>query len=154
MNERDDKEFDIHPDDPAGGEELAGEVWSGETLPLAGGPIENDGEAESTKTAAGGNASDPLPDQTPHAKAGAHDARLYFKYGEGWAAHFKHDWMKEYCYAQNPGEDYYHLLLSGEIYVQRGTEKYCLNCALRHGHITHDRLFWQRDGARPSDETK
>jgi hypothetical protein len=39
------------------------------------------------------------------------------------------------------------LLVTGEIYLQRGTEKYCLSCALRHGYITHERAFWLR---RPS----
>ena len=58
--------------------------------------------------------------------------------------HQKRDWNKEYCFSQNPGEDHYHLLLSGEIYLQRRTEKYCLNCALRHAFISRDRTFWQK----------
>lgn len=72
------------------------------------------------------------------------DARLYLPRQEGWQAHIKRSWQKEYCYLKNPGEDYFHLLISGEIYLQRGEEKYCLNCALRHGILTRDRLYWQR----------
>ena len=49
-----------------------------------------------------------------------------------------------YCFAKVPGEEYYHQLLHGEIYVQKGDEVYCLRCALRDGILTRDRLFWQR----------
>lgn len=72
------------------------------------------------------------------------EGRIYVPEHEGWAAVIKQDWNKEYCFSQNPGENHYHLLLSGEIYLQRGTEKYCLNCALRHGFVTRDRTFWQK----------
>jgi hypothetical protein len=76
-----------------------------------------------------------------------HDARLYVPAPDGWEAHIKRDSLKDYCYFQNPGEDYFHLLLAGEIFLQRGYERCCLNCALRHGFITSDRLFWQHGGS-------
>ncbi len=79
--------------------------------------------------------------QTPAAKP---DARLYLPDHDGWEAAIKRDWSKEYCFSQNPGENFYHLLLSGEIYLQRGGEKYCLNCAMRHGVLTRERTFWQK----------
>ena len=50
----------------------------------------------------------------------------------------------------DPGEDYFHLLQNGEIYVQRGTEKYCLNCALKMHVLSEDRLHWQHRANRPS----
>jgi hypothetical protein len=75
------------------------------------------------------------------------EGRLYVPDYASWKAAIKHDWNKEYCFVQRPGEDFYHLLVTGEIYVHRGTEKYCLRCALRHGYVTHDRGFWLR---RPS----
>lgn len=81
----------------------------------------------------------------------ADDDRLYLPRREGWTAHVKSGWEKEYCYQKNPGEDYFHLLLSGEIYLQRGDEKYCLNCARRMGLVTSDRLYWQR---RPRKQTQ
>jgi len=81
------------------------------------------------------------PSQPPTAKA---EARLYVPDHDGWEAAIKRDWTKEYCFSQNPGENYYHLLLSGEIYLQRGGEKYCLNCAMRHGVLTRERTFWQK----------
>jgi hypothetical protein len=82
-----------------------------------------------------------VPDQCSD---GQPEARLYVPEHDGWAAAIKHEWSKEYCFAQKPGENHYHLLLSGEIYLQRGPEKYCLNCALRHGFVTRDRTFWQK----------
>jgi hypothetical protein len=85
-----------------------------------------------------------MPPVTPQQSAGQAEARLYVVEHEGWTAAIKRDWNKEYCFAQNPGENHYHLLMSGEIHLQRGTEKYCLNCALRHGFVTRDRTFWQK----------
>lgn len=74
------------------------------------------------------------------------DKRLYVQNSEGWQAHVKSNWEKEYCFAHAPGEDHFHLLLCGEVYLQHGDEKYCLNCAMRRGILTHDRLNWQRGG--------
>jgi hypothetical protein len=51
---------------------------------------------------------------------------------------------REYCFQKAPGQDYYHLLIPGEIYVDTGDERLCLNCALRRELISFDRLFWQR----------
>lgn len=79
----------------------------------------------------------------------SHDARLYLPAHEGWTAHIKKEFGRDYCHFQNPGEDYFHLLLGGEIYLQRGTEQCCLSCALRHGFVTTDRLYWQHGGAEP-----
>lgn len=69
--------------------------------------------------------------------------RLFVPAPEGFSARIKQGWEKEYCYLQNPGEDYFHLILKGEIYLERGNEKYCLRCARRHGLITNDRLNWR-----------
>jgi hypothetical protein len=74
------------------------------------------------------------------------DQRLYIPEPDGWQAQIKRSWDNEYCYAKSPGEDYFHLLLGGELYIQHGDEKYCLNCALRRGLITTNRLFWQKRG--------
>ncbi|MAT16002.1 MAG: hypothetical protein CMJ46_12115 [Planctomyces sp.] len=71
------------------------------------------------------------------------DVRLYVHDAENWEAVIKQGYEKEYCYAKNPGEDYFHLLMSGEIYVRRGNEKLCLTCAYRHGVLSNDRLHWQ-----------
>ena len=75
---------------------------------------------------------DPIPDK-----------RLYVPSHEDWNVHIKRDSNRHYCYSKHPGEDWFHLLLNGEIYVSRQHEKYCLQCALRMGFLTEDRLFWQ-----------
>ena len=72
------------------------------------------------------------------------DARLYVTDPAMYQARSKQDWEREYCFAQNPGEDYFHMLMTGEIYIQAGDEKYCLACAARRGMVTTDRLNWQR----------
>lgn len=71
------------------------------------------------------------------------DCRLYVPHPEGWKAQIKVGWEKHYCYAKNPGEDYFHLILNGEIFLSNGDEKLCLRCAARQGIITTDRLYWQ-----------
>jgi|CXWL01.1.fsa_nt_gi hypothetical protein len=72
------------------------------------------------------------------------DTRLYVPDSEGWEAEIKRDWENEYCFSANPGEDFFHSLLNGEIYLRRGDEKYCLNCAMRMEILTTDRGFWQK----------
>lgn len=72
------------------------------------------------------------------------DVRLYFPHPDGWSARVKQGWDKLYCFYKQPGQDYFHLLMGGEIYLERGEEVVCLMCALRRGLITTDRLNWQR----------
>ena len=71
------------------------------------------------------------------------DPRIYIPHNDGWKAVVKANSIKEYCYYKSPGEDHFHLLVSGEIYLQRGNEKVCLMCAIRHQIATFDRLHWQ-----------
>ena len=76
------------------------------------------------------------------------DVRVYLPHHEEWTVLIKRTWDKQYCYNKSPGEDYFHGILAGELYLQRGDEKYCLQCALRNRYVTLDRLFWQ-NGPRP-----
>jgi hypothetical protein len=64
----------------------------------------------------------------------------------GWVVMHKVGSVKEFCYMTAPGQDYYHRLLDGEIYLQRGEEKLCLWCADRRGLLTHEP---KRLGERP-----
>ena len=86
-----------------------------------------------------------MPDISP---TDVQDVRLYVTDSREWTAQIKHDSAKTYCYQKNPGEDFFHLIVDGEIYLTRGDEKYCLRCALRDGVITTDRLFWQNRVAK------
>ncbi len=80
------------------------------------------------------------------------DHRLYVPKMAGWEAVIKQTWEQEYCYSKNPGEDWFHLLANGELYIQRGTEKFCLSCALRLKILTRNRLFWQKGSLGPADD--
>ena len=86
--------------------------------------------------------AEPSADSTPPVDP-IPDTRLYVPDHEDWEAHIKRDSERDFCYSKHPGEDWFHLILSGEIYVARQHEKYCLRCALRMGFLTEDRLFWQ-----------
>lgn len=72
------------------------------------------------------------------------DHRLYATQPDGWTATVKRTAEKEYCYFKSPGDEHYHLLMVGELYVEHNGEKSCLNCAIRHGALTHDRTHWKR----------
>lgn len=75
------------------------------------------------------------------------DRRLYFPNSDGWTFRVKSG-PREYCSHRNPGEEWFHLLLDGELFLQFGEEKVCLNCAYRNGLLTDDRLFWQKGHRR------
>lgn len=81
-------------------------------------------------------AAEEVPDPIP-------DTRLYVPDHDDWDVHIKRDSERMYCYSKHPGQDWFHLILNGEIYVTHQHEKYCLRCALRMGFLTEDRLFWQ-----------
>ena len=63
--------------------------------------------------------------QTP---PGSNPRRL-FLYENGWRIALKAGSDREFCFMTAPGQDYYHRLLEGEIYLARGDEKLCLACA-------------------------
>lgn len=73
----------------------------------------------------------------------ADDCRLYQPDGDEWDAHIMRGSERQYCYAKEPGKDYFHLIVTGEVYVQKGDEKLCLMCARREGVLTTNRLHWQ-----------
>lgn len=72
------------------------------------------------------------------------DCRLYVPEADNWQARILTSWDKVYCFSKNPGEEFYHLILHGEIFIQRDDEVYCLKCGLRDGILTRDRLYWQK----------
>ena len=78
--------------------------------------------------------------------SGELDRRLYLPRLEGWQVRVKSG-PNVYCGLKNPGQDWFHLIVDGELYLEFDCEKLCLNCALRCRVLTDDRLFWQ-SGAR------
>ncbi|MCX7419181.1 MAG: hypothetical protein NT013_06545 [Planctomycetia bacterium] len=77
----------------------------------------------------------------------AQDRRLYVPHSQNWQAGIQTG-AREYCCIRQPGQDWFHLLVNGEIYLQFGTDKMCLNCAFQQRKITDDRLYWQTSGRR------
>jgi hypothetical protein len=85
----------------------------------------------------------PEPVQPLKLRDSQNDLRMYVPHSDNWSVHLKTDGIREYCHFKAPGEDFYHLLLQGEIFLDYGQVRYCLNCAYRHGVVTDDRLYWQ-----------
>lgn len=60
-----------------------------------------------------------------------------FLYEPGWRVGLKTGSTREFCYVMAPGQDYYHRLHDGEIFLRRGDERICLACAERRGLIAY-----------------
>ena len=91
-----------------------------------------------------GDLADEVSERSPETDR---DSRLYLPgWEDGWTVKLKTTWEREYCFTKNPGEEFYHLLMAGELYVQYDDEKFCLECAHRRGVISQDRLHWRRGG--------
>jgi hypothetical protein len=61
-----------------------------------------------------------------------------FLFEPGWRLGIKRGSTREFCYMIAPGQDYYHRLLDGEIYLTRDDERICFACASRRGLITYE----------------
>ena len=61
--------------------------------------------------------------------------RRMFVFERGWSVGMKTGSHRELCHMMAPGQDFYHRLGDGEVYVHQGTEKLCLSCAFRRGLI-------------------
>ncbi|MGC1275069.1 MAG: hypothetical protein WBC44_15295 [Planctomycetaceae bacterium] len=73
------------------------------------------------------------------------DHRLYVLHPDNWAIRVKPSFDREFCHAKFPGDEHYHLLMGGEVHLDNGEQKLCLDCALRLGHVTADRTYWQKE---------
>jgi len=64
-------------------------------------------------------------------------SRLYV-FEPGWRVSIKQGSHREFCYMMAPGQDYYHRLLDGELFLYHGDERLCLSCAVRRGIIAFE----------------
>jgi hypothetical protein len=71
--------------------------------------------------------AEPIDDREP-----VSSSRLYLA-EPGWRLGVKNGSDREFCYMMAPGQDFYHRLLDGEIFLHRHAEKLCLACASRRG---------------------
>src|SRR3954464_751861 len=92
-------------------------------------------DANSNANAKANPNADPTP-LIPHAPVP--DPRRLFLYENGWRIELKVGSDREFCYMTAPGQDFYHRLLDGEIYLTRNEEKLCLACAERRGLLAYE----------------
>jgi hypothetical protein len=64
--------------------------------------------------------------------------RRLFVFESGWTIALKDGSERVFCYAMAPGQDYYHRLLDGEVFLVHGDERLCLACAERRGLISYE----------------
>jgi hypothetical protein len=76
---------------------------------------------------------------SPHENAMSRQppSRLYI-FEPGWRVSIKRGSHREFCYMMAPGQDYYHRLLDGELFLYHGDERLCLACAVRRGIIVFE----------------
>jgi hypothetical protein len=65
-------------------------------------------------------------------------ARRMFVFERGWSVGMKTGSHRELCHMMAPGQEFYHRLGDGEVFVYQGTEKLCLSCAFRRGLIAFE----------------
>jgi hypothetical protein len=63
--------------------------------------------------------------------------RMYI-FEPGWRVSIKRGSHREFCYMMAPGQDYYHRLLDGELFLHHGDERLCFGCAVRRGVIAFE----------------
>ncbi len=61
-----------------------------------------------------------------------------FLHEAGWRVSLKVGSERIFCYMMAPGQDYYHRLHDGEIYLHLGDERICLACAERRGLLAYE----------------
>src|SRR6478609_9064490 len=83
------------------------------------------------------NAPRPNPSPGATGTSGVVSQRMYL-HEPGWSVSLKVGSERVFCYQMAPGQDYYHRLLDGEIYVHHNDERLCLACAHRRGLITYE----------------
>ena len=64
--------------------------------------------------------------------------RRVFLREPGWRVGLKIGSEKSFCYQITPGEDAYHRISDGEVYVYHGEERLCLPCAERRKLIVFE----------------
>jgi hypothetical protein len=64
--------------------------------------------------------------------------RRLFLFEPGWRIGVKRTCEREFCFTITPGQDYYHRLHEGELFLERGDERLCLACAERRGLLAYE----------------
>ncbi len=64
--------------------------------------------------------------------------RRMFLYERGWRIGVNAGSHRSFCHTMAPGQDFYHRIASGEVFVFHNEEKLCLACAARRGLVTFE----------------
>jgi hypothetical protein len=80
--------------------------------------------------------TDPAP--RPDAIDRGPSPRRLFVHEPGWRVGQKIGSTREFCYMMAPGQDFYHRLLDGELFLYHGDERLCLACAERRGLLSYE----------------
>jgi len=78
------------------------------------------------------------------------DRRIYVT-APNLAVHLKTDGPSLNCHRIAEGEDHYHRITGGEIYVSDGRADYCLTCAVAMGLATPERPMLGKGARQPLD---
>ena len=79
-----------------------------------------------------------IPDPPTSKTNPAPSPRRLFIREPGWRVGHKVGSEKEFCYMMAPGQEFYHRLLDGEVYVFHGDERLCLACAERRSLLAYE----------------
>jgi hypothetical protein len=69
---------------------------------------------------------------------GSRVGRRLFLNEPGWRVGQKTGSEKTFCFMMAPGQDFYHRILDGEIFVSNAEERICLACAERRGLLSFE----------------
>jgi hypothetical protein len=88
-------------------------------------------------------ASSPLADTRDSSEGSDEESQIFppsrmYLAEPGWRVLVKVGSDREFCYNRAPGQDYYHRLLDGEVFLHRADEKLCVACASRRGLIASE----------------
>jgi hypothetical protein len=92
------------------------------------------------------------PTGRPISHTPAPEPHRLFLHEAGWRVGLKSGSEREFCYMTAPGQDFYHRLQDGEVFLARGDEKLCLACAERRGLLSYEPRGLREPIAGPSLE--
>src|SRR6266481_4089198 len=78
------------------------------------------------------------PSPSPSPSPSEPPPQRLFLFEPGWGVGLKVGSERLFCYMMAPGQDYYHRLLDGELYLYHGDERLCFACAERRGLLSFE----------------
>ena len=79
----------------------------------------------------------PRDDEYDEDRVAVSSSRMYLA-EPGWQIGVKAGSDREFCYMMSPGQDFYHRLSDGEVFLYRNDERICVACAERRGLLSYE----------------